>query len=384
MAVPRDTVWPRDRHTAEKHALIHRYMDAWWPIMLRRFPGATYAEGFAGPGEYSQGEDGSPIEAMAALLRRDRPIVTDRPARFVFVEERADRVAHLRSVITDRFPALPPFVEVAVHQGACAQRLLDALGEAGAWGQPIFVNLDPFNVEVSYDMVRRIGANRSSEVLVTFMSDWLTRWAKDESQEQGDLLFGDRAWRKVTEQPIAGKKRFLVDLYKQRLREAGFAFQLTFELVDEGGRAFFLVHATSSLKGVEKMKDAMWDRDRVHGVRFRDPRDRNQVAFDIRHRPDLGGLVGPLADRLADRAWTAIEILRAWALAETPFKATHENSLLRRWLAEGRLATRGGTTIQAGTQVALHDPPPSPTPPAPPAAQPDTPPVDEQPRLFEF
>ena len=53
---------------------------------------------------------------------------------------------------------------------------------------------------------------------------------------------------------------------------------------DEGGRELWLLFGTSSLLGVEKMKDAMWAVDPVYGVRYRDPRDPAQMFLTLRQR----------------------------------------------------------------------------------------------------
>ncbi|MDQ3973019.1 MAG: three-Cys-motif partner protein TcmP [Actinomycetota bacterium] len=352
MAVPRETVWKRDPHTAEKHAILRGYLNAWWPIILQSFSGATYAEGFAGPGEYKDGEDGSPIEALHALLDRPNPL-PEKPARFMLVEEREDRVQHLGKVLEDRYPTLPSHVDVRPRQGSCEHRLLPELDEAGAWGEPVFAMLDPFNVEVPYPVIQRIGANRSSEVLVTFMSSWLTRWASDEDQDQGDRMFGDRQWRKVAYVPTDDKKPWLVSLYRRRLTQAGFRFQTAFELVNPGGQAFFLVFATNSKLGVEKMKEAMWARDRVHGVRFRDPRSPDQLSFDIEDHPDLRGLERLLADHLEVDQPTPVETVREWTLLETAFRPPHAQDVLKRWAGGEYLEVVDGGRLRKGSTVVL-------------------------------
>lgn len=357
MAVPKTTLWKRDPHTAEKHAILRGYLDAWWPIILLRFPGATYAEGFSGPGEYEGGEDGSPLEALHALLKRNPPAPVA-PSRFVLVEEDERRLQHLAGVIADRYPALPRHVDVRLRLGSCGNTLIPSLDEADSFGQPIFAMLDPFNVAVPYTVVQRIGVNRSSEVLVTLMSSWLTRWALDEGQAQGDLMFGGREWREVAKLPPDDKKAFLVGLYRQRLTEAGFPLQLAFELIDEGGHAFFLIFGTANKLGLEKMKDSMWSRDRVHGVRFRDPRDHRQLAFEIEEHPDLGGLETLLSEHMVIGQEYGVEELREWALLQTVFRPLHAHDVLRKWAADGHVEVVGGGRPLKASTVALTRRPP--------------------------
>ena len=53
---PNTTLWDLEGHTVGKHRVLGSYLDAWLPIILRRFDRATFVDGFAGPGEYSNGE----------------------------------------------------------------------------------------------------------------------------------------------------------------------------------------------------------------------------------------------------------------------------------------------------------------------------------------
>jgi hypothetical protein len=61
-------LWQLEAHTEAKHRLDKRYLDAWWPIFLQQrwVKRVTYVDAFAGPGEYSGGEEGSPVFALAS------------------------------------------------------------------------------------------------------------------------------------------------------------------------------------------------------------------------------------------------------------------------------------------------------------------------------
>jgi three-Cys-motif partner protein len=71
--------------------------------------------------------------------------------------------------------------------------------------------------------------------------------------ESGDTVFGDAGWREVANQPTPRKKGFLVDRYLQVLRDAGFPYTLTVEMVDETSHELLLVFGTTNQLGVEKM-----------------------------------------------------------------------------------------------------------------------------------
>jgi three-Cys-motif partner protein len=226
MAVPTSTIWERDPHTAAKHQILDRYLAGWFPIMLHStyWRSVTYLDGFAGPGEYSKGEDGSPLIALKRLLDHPALVATRRPVSFVFIEEDRARAENLRGLIERRYPASrrPSHVTVDVYCGTCEATAITALNSARAWTQPVFANLDPFGPNVPYDLVQRLGRNPGSEVLVTFPSGWLTRFATQTHLQDGDRMFGDRGWREVRSQPDPkAKERFLVEQYENLLRRVG-------------------------------------------------------------------------------------------------------------------------------------------------------------------
>ena len=58
------TIWDLDDHTRAKHEILRYYLGGWFPILARASGRIIYLDGFAGPGIYSNGEEGSPIIAL--------------------------------------------------------------------------------------------------------------------------------------------------------------------------------------------------------------------------------------------------------------------------------------------------------------------------------
>lgn len=58
---PTTALWPLARHTEAKHRVLRRYLEAWLPI-VSHVPGRELwlVDGFAGPGQYIGGANGSP------------------------------------------------------------------------------------------------------------------------------------------------------------------------------------------------------------------------------------------------------------------------------------------------------------------------------------
>ena len=326
MPTPTDTLWERDQHTAAKHQMLEGYLQAWFPIIASSFRrgGLTYVDAFAGPGEYIGGEIGSPL---LALRHARRPDVSGHgsPIRLLFIEAREDRFEHLRGLIDTRHPpaSRPQNWTLRQLHGRCEDLLIPALAEIRAGGAPLFVNFDGWGVDTPLSLVRHVGRYPSAEVLITFQAQWFVRFATQQDVAAGDRVFGGRDWR-----PLATcgtppeKKRALTDLYRGKLGEAGFGHSLVFEMVDEGGHELLLVFGTTSDLGLEKMKDAMWSVDCVHGQHFRDPRDIDQLAFEISDKPDLTLLKRQLGAVLENGPAT-LDTLKQFALRETAFKGTH-------------------------------------------------------------
>lgn len=339
MAVPTGVLWERDPHTAAKHTLLRRYLMAWFPIMAKQFraEGITFLDGFAGPGEYSNSKESSPAIAMAQALRRE-VVEQQTLTRLVFIEDDKRRAEHLETLLTERFPPddRPTRLTVQVHQGKVADVYDEAVGGVGGWKGPVFANLDGWGVDTDYPIVARIGRQKSSEVLVTFQDQFFTRFAEVEEQEAGDRVFGLRDWREVAQQPTPMKKPYLLDLYRQRLGAAGFGFVLTFEMIDEGGHSLFLFFGTTSVRAVEKFKDALWEVDGMAGQRFRDPRNPNQMSFDIL-KPDFTPLERAFVELAEKRGEVSLEALADHALRETIYRGTHAKPTVDRLVEQQRL-----------------------------------------------
>ena len=82
MVVP--TIWSKDPHTDAKHRILEEYLKAWFPILSRHNKRVIYIDGFAGPGIYEKGENGSPIIALECLINHSQKLC-ERSTEFVFL-----------------------------------------------------------------------------------------------------------------------------------------------------------------------------------------------------------------------------------------------------------------------------------------------------------
>lgn len=337
MAVPTGVLWERDPHTAAKHTLLRRYLSAWFPIMANQFrsDGITFLDGFAGPGEYTNSQESSPAIAMAQAMRGEVASY-GASTRLVFIENDRRRADHLAGLLEARFPAAsrPSGMKVRVCQGKCADLYEKAIADVDGWSGPLFANLDGWGVDTNYEIVRRVAQQKSSEVLVTFQDQFFIRFA-DGEQEAGERVFGDSSWRQVDHLATPEKKPFLLGLYTQRLHSAGFPHVLTFEMIDELGHSLYLFFGTTNEVAVRKFKDGLWEVDGIAGQKFRDPRDLNQLSFDIL-QPDFTPLKKGILGRLDERDHTMAELCR-YALLDTIYKDTHVKPVVDDLLLEHKI-----------------------------------------------
>ena len=333
MAAPKKTIWDLEPRTRAKHAILRRYLQAWAPILTQGgFPEIMYVDGFAGPGRYSEGEDGSPAIALRAALSLRAQVGAT--IRFVFVEKNEERAGALSEIVNDL--DTPDNFQIEVYGGESFEtafsKVLDTYNNAGRPLPPTFAFVDPFGWSgVPFSTVREIMSHRSCEVLVNFMYEEINRFLGHPDQEENfDTFFGTHEWREGV--GLAGpqaRNRFLHDLYGRKLRDAaGAKYVRTFEMRNERDVVdYYLFYATNNILGLKKMKEAMWRVDQGGEFRFSDATDRNQaVLFGNEPRFDI--LERQLLAHFGGRDATVAEI-EHFVLAETAFRETHYKQILK-------------------------------------------------------
>lgn len=273
-------LWHLKPHTEAKHRLYKRYLDAWWPIFLQQtwVSRVTYVDAFAGPGEYEDGEDGSPVFALAGLLNhaaRNRMNITRERVTLIFIEGDQKRYEHLADLLVSRFGPLDELpVTVVIRHGRAELDTLPILSQTGAWGSPILAIYDSWgNVGVPLQHLQAISANSASEAIVTFAPNWFSRFEHKEPQKLDEVFGGARHWHASDEnlQPD-DRWRFWLETYRAAMLRAGYDFCLQFQVVPSTGQPLDLVFGTSHPRAVDAFKDAMWKVDGLGGMRFSDPR----------------------------------------------------------------------------------------------------------------
>ena len=344
MPAPTSTEWPIEPHTRAKHEILRRYLQAWVPILGRGgFPEVVYIDGFAGPGRYLEGEDGSPIIALKAALEQQNRIRLR--ITFLFVELIRKRADTLRSILRDFNGPSDFSVTVAGDKApeigfdVVVTSFIDDRTRGGRILPPTFAFIDPFGWGgVPFELVRRVLSFPSCEVMVTFMYEELNRFIGHPDQEENfNSFFGTEAWHPITSLRVPRERnRQLHDLYVRQLREsAGARYVRSFEMRNERDVTdYFLFYATNSLLGLKKMKEAMWRVDKSGSFRFSDATNPLQMVL-FGNEPQFDVLRSLILDKFQGQETTIGEI-EEFVVSETAFRETHYKKQILRPLELSR------------------------------------------------
>lgn len=259
-----DKIWEREDHTLGKHQVLKSYLNGWFPILGRYNKRILFIDGFAGPGEYTGGEPGSPLIAIEAI-RQHKERKTLREGDEVvalFIEEREDRAAHLKELLEKQEKI--PGVSWRVHRWEFDAHLGEGLDYIEAQNKilaPAFVMIDPFGVKGSpMALIERILRNPKSEVFISFMYEPIRRFHQESAFEPHlTALFGSDGWKKCLDMPENSEQKcFLHDLFKEQLKNNGAKYVVNFELWSGNIHKYSIYFATGHEKGCDLMKEAIW------------------------------------------------------------------------------------------------------------------------------
>ncbi len=325
---PRTTTWPLDPHTKGKHMVLKHYMGALLPILTSWNGRVLFIDAFAGPGEYSNGEPGSPVIALQALIdHRDRDRIRSE-VNYFFIEKDEARSKHLEEALGELQPSLPPNCNYEVINSTFDETLsgvLDNIDQQNARLAPAFVMIDPFGVsETPMSTIGRILKNPQSEVYISFMYRDINRFREHPNFERHlDELFGCSRWRQGIDL-AEGKERkdFFYSLYKDQLKANGAKYVVHFELYEAQQLVYAIFFGTQQLKGCDKMKQAIWKVAPFGDFRFRGSQLSQFVLGE--GLVDLSLLEKALQEQFRSRGWQKIEDVEDFVKSDaTGFHSGH-------------------------------------------------------------
>lgn len=324
MSKPTDTLWEYEPHTGAKHQLLVGYLHAWYPIMASTSSGINVIDGFAGPGRYTGGEPGSPLLMIDAFVNHKKrsPAMDKVQVHFDFIEERHDRVEHLRQELAGL--TLPANVHIdGIHEGSFDKvmgGILDAMPATQGLA-PTFAFIDPFGYTGhGLQLSSRILRSQKCEVLIYVPLPFIARFIRTSTVEAAlDNLYGNSSWKDARTASGKEAETILHQRFLERVRRAA-GLAIAFEIdaaPGKGWAGYTLYFGTSNPRGLERMKEAMWRIDPAGGTHFAYSVDPNQLTmFDP--TPDLERLEASLRRHFGTKPFT-IEQATLFTTLSTPF-----------------------------------------------------------------
>lgn len=343
---PNTTVWRRGAHTAGKHLVLQYYLEMWLPIVGSRNSKILIVDGFAGPGSYEDGEDGSPVIAMRTLVNHTAPISAD--VVFLFIEKDKSRCKRLKCIVDQWHPRLPNNANAYVYENNFISFLgdqLNGLQKRNTNMAPAFIMIDPFGFKGSeMAMIKRILTNPTCEVFSTFMWRDMQRFVTAaECDSPLTAFFGTNEWKTAQGHQGQKQKNFLFSLYKQRLKQSGAKHVLHFDLYEARRHVYSIFFGTRHLRGCDKMKEAIWKAMPYGDYRFVGGHDEQFTLKNI-VAPDTTLLRDTLIKHFGNDAWISVADIHDYVSSDnTPFFTGQVKETLRAMEDDHRLEAREST-----------------------------------------
>jgi len=332
-------IWKLEPHTVAKHILLRKYLNAWIPILTRHHNKVLFIDGFAGPGVYENGEEGSPIIAIKSVLEHKLDFKSK--ILFFFIEKNKKRYECLENELKKM--ELPTNISYECECGLFSEvidKKLKPIEENGSNLIPTFAFIDPFGVShTPFAIVKRLLKNNRCEVFINFMYDAITRFINNPKyQENYDELFGCDDWQKYKDIKNPKEKLELIhNLYKKQLEKHA-KYVRSFKMINKFNKTgYFLFFATNNLLGLKKMKAAMWKVDPSGFFKFSDATYNPNQTLLFEHKPNFVLLKRILIDEFKGKR-ISIEQLEHFVVVKTSFLETHyKTQILRPMEKNGEL-----------------------------------------------
>lgn len=276
-----------EQHTKAKHLILEQYLKGWFPIIGKHEKRIVYLDGFAGPGIYTNDEEGSPIIAIKTAINNTQ-LKRIPDIRFLFIDKDQKRIETLEKTLKIKFSTYPDNIHVKTLHANFSDELnsiLDEIEEDNSNLAPTFAFLDPFGYDdFSIDLIKRVLSYRKCEVLITFVTGSIRRFLDPSHEKALDALYGTSKWRDAREIIDSRKKLdFLLELYiKQLKQKAGVKHVKIFEMIRQDNNVtYHLVFCTNHWKGIEVMQNAMLKVDPRGLYKFSDRITFEQTFFYI-------------------------------------------------------------------------------------------------------
>lgn len=321
------TIWPLKPHTEVKHIILKKYLNAWLPIITRWNKRIIYIDGFAGPGEYIGGKPGSPIIAIEAVSNHKINFKSE--IIMIFIEAEEKRYKFLKGKIAKL--KIHPKIRLEIYCAKFDEKLteiLNYINEQNRGLAPTFIFIDPFGFTgMPFSLIKRFMKNKSCEVLITFMYEEINRFiANKKNWDALTKLFGTDEWKKTLNGKLSASERSILlhNIYKKQLeKKASVKYVRSFKMINEQNKIdYFLFFGTNNIKGLQKIKEAMWNVDKDGVFQFSDSTYNPKQPTLLESKPNFYLLKKILLENFKGKK-IKVKDLEKFIITETPFRETH-------------------------------------------------------------
>lgn len=222
------------RWVAEKLDYLERYIDIFETSMRGKpWRSRHYIDLFAGPGKCRVSETGAVYLGSPLLALTTRHPFTD--YSFVDMDGRHITALQQRCGVSPRHGRLRYYAgDSNIIVAEIVERILceDQQLVPGQWPSLNLAFLDPEGLELRWETVATLAQTRRMDLIIHYPQGGLSRYMgtafQEEKQTAVDLFFGGTEWRDIyeswqTKQASVGIHRLLMDHYKEKLRNLGYA-----------------------------------------------------------------------------------------------------------------------------------------------------------------
>jgi three-Cys-motif partner protein len=248
--------------------IISKYASAYSTIMKkqRSIQAYLYIDAFAGAGVHIKKETrefvtGSPLNAL---------VISPAFSEYHFIDLDGDKVDKLRLVVGDRG-------DVSFHEGDCNRILLVDVFPKCRYEdyRRALCLLDPYGLNVNWEVLKRAGEMKSIEVFYNFMimdANMNVLWRSPDKVQisqvaRMDAVWGDRSWREAAYKKTPGlfcemeekaTNKAVINAFRDRLKKVA-GFEYVPEPIpmrnSKGSVIYYLFFASPNRTGAKIVKD---------------------------------------------------------------------------------------------------------------------------------
>ena len=256
-------------HSKYKHEILKQYLPVFRKI-AKFWKEFIYVDGFAGPGKYDNDTDGSPILAIKSLdlLYKNKVLTQKCNVTCIFVEVNKQNFEKLKRNIKD-LEFNEKNISVTCYKGkfeTVFPKIKEKYEEFNKFPSLFF--LDPYGYnQIPFWIYEEIFSFKKPEVMIIFMVNYIFRFLNDQTKyDTFCRVFGSDDWKdnfkKYCVAGISDKTEaislFFQDLLKERTNaEYTNRYKIMHEKTNR--RFYDIIHATTHFKGLEVMKNVMFN-----------------------------------------------------------------------------------------------------------------------------